>query len=264
MSISQLKIYSTWPFWMSLAILLVNDHIIKSECPGWISGKLSDFSGIFLFVLFLRESFVKDIVVSSAFIIIAFTFWKSSLSQEAITQFNNLGVFHIARVIDYTDLFALIMIPIANYVFEWKDRFIIVLGPEKIVQSVAIIITTFAITATSMAPSPRQQFIGNPLADSFTPMQKMLFELEEIVELHNLSCVQCDITKDYGEFRYIDYSMKYFINHQENSLEVHFNIDFRVIMWGYKRETVEKIDKLKNDLLLVIESNESYIRLIFR
>lgn len=30
----------------SLAILLVNDHVLKAAYPGWLTGKLSDFAGL--------------------------------------------------------------------------------------------------------------------------------------------------------------------------------------------------------------------------
>ena len=35
--------------WLSIALLLVNDHILKVIYPSWITGKLSDFAGLFFF-----------------------------------------------------------------------------------------------------------------------------------------------------------------------------------------------------------------------
>ena len=35
--------------WLSIALLLVNDHILKVFCPSWLTGKLSDFAGLFFF-----------------------------------------------------------------------------------------------------------------------------------------------------------------------------------------------------------------------
>ena len=38
------------PFsWMSIGLLLVNDHLLKGLFPGVITGKLSDFAGLFFF-----------------------------------------------------------------------------------------------------------------------------------------------------------------------------------------------------------------------
>ena len=35
--------------WLSIALLVVNDHILKVVYPSWITGKLSDFAGLFFF-----------------------------------------------------------------------------------------------------------------------------------------------------------------------------------------------------------------------
>jgi len=33
--------------WLSIGLLFANDHILKVVCPSWITGKLSDFAGLF-------------------------------------------------------------------------------------------------------------------------------------------------------------------------------------------------------------------------
>jgi len=35
--------------WLSIALLLINDHVLKTVSPSWLTGKLSDFTGIFFF-----------------------------------------------------------------------------------------------------------------------------------------------------------------------------------------------------------------------
>lgn len=37
----------------AIATLIVNDHLLKSHVPGWITGKLSDVAGMIFFPLFL-------------------------------------------------------------------------------------------------------------------------------------------------------------------------------------------------------------------
>lgn len=37
----------------ALAMLIVNDHILKQHYPGWVTGKLSDIAGMVFFPLFL-------------------------------------------------------------------------------------------------------------------------------------------------------------------------------------------------------------------
>jgi len=37
----------------AIALLIINDHYLKAEYPGWVTGKLSDFAGLVFFPLLL-------------------------------------------------------------------------------------------------------------------------------------------------------------------------------------------------------------------
>ena len=43
-------------FLVGLALLLVNDHVLKHACPGWVTGKLSDFAAMLVTPLFLQAA----------------------------------------------------------------------------------------------------------------------------------------------------------------------------------------------------------------
>jgi quinol monooxygenase YgiN len=40
------RVLGSWPFVTSVAILLINDHVLKARFPGWWTGKLSDVAGV--------------------------------------------------------------------------------------------------------------------------------------------------------------------------------------------------------------------------
>ena len=40
----------------ALALLIFNDHVLKAACPGWWTGKLSDFAGLAVFPLLVAAS----------------------------------------------------------------------------------------------------------------------------------------------------------------------------------------------------------------
>lgn len=40
----------------AIVLLLVNDHVLKSAYPGWVTGKLSDVAGLVFFPLFLQAA----------------------------------------------------------------------------------------------------------------------------------------------------------------------------------------------------------------
>lgn len=100
-------------FLISLFLLLLNDISLKYEFHNAFTGKLSDFCGLFAFGLFWLAVFPnrkKTVLIS---ITIFFIWWKSSLSTTFIATWNEAMPFHIARVIDYWDLTALIVLILA-------------------------------------------------------------------------------------------------------------------------------------------------------
>jgi len=99
---------------VGLFLLLVNDYFLKQAFPGAISGKLSDFAGLFIFSMLAIEVFSKKPAVTLALIGITFIFWKSSLSDAFISIWNLNGVYRIGRVVDYSDLMALSVLPVAR------------------------------------------------------------------------------------------------------------------------------------------------------
>ncbi|MDX2361144.1 MAG: hypothetical protein QNK23_10075 [Crocinitomicaceae bacterium] len=127
----------------ALAILVVNDWFLKSLWPGMITGKLSDFVGLFAFALFWLALFPKKKHVVVWIIAGLFVVWKSSLSQGFIEGWNGIAPFKIGRVIDYWDLTALIVIPLSLKV---TPRPIIV---SRIAHWSVFCIAAFAFGATS-------------------------------------------------------------------------------------------------------------------
>lgn len=43
---------------LAVVVLLVNDHLLKRAWPGFVTGKLSDFAGMFFFPWFLHAAWV--------------------------------------------------------------------------------------------------------------------------------------------------------------------------------------------------------------
>lgn len=107
-------IFSSYGFNIALAILLLNDFILKDLYGNWLTGKLSDFAGLFVFSLFFIAFFSKYRQVVLYVTGILFIFWKSPFSQPSINFWNSLSIFSIQRVVDYTDLFALLVLPLAG------------------------------------------------------------------------------------------------------------------------------------------------------
>ncbi|MGC6432431.1 MAG: hypothetical protein ACON5F_15415 [Jejuia sp.] len=99
-------------FLTSVGLLILNDFYLKYHFHNYLTGKLSDFVGLFAFAYFVSLFFKNNIKLIYVLTGIAFLFWKSSFSQFAIAFMNNIGV-GINRIVDYSDLIALSILPIS-------------------------------------------------------------------------------------------------------------------------------------------------------
>jgi hypothetical protein len=132
-------------FLVGLCILLLNDFVLKQHFHNSFTGKLSDFAGLFVFSLFWtiftpRYKFPIYLLTATLFI-----FWKSEHSQSLIEGWNSLQLFRVGRTVDYSDLIALIMLPISYAYSSLKAH---VDSPHEALYGIAVI-AVFAFTATS-------------------------------------------------------------------------------------------------------------------
>lgn len=100
-------------FMVSLLALVANDHLFKTLVPGMVTGKLSDFAGVFAFTLFWSALLPAWRMPVSLAIAAAFAAWKLPVSQSAIDFWNAHVPLPIGRTSDPSDLLALVMVPLA-------------------------------------------------------------------------------------------------------------------------------------------------------
>lgn len=80
---SRLKLVTSPCFLLAIALLGANDFLFKPLFHNWLTGKVSDFAGLFAFALFLIAivpRFPWAMVCLSGF---GFVVWKSELAQPA-------------------------------------------------------------------------------------------------------------------------------------------------------------------------------------
>lgn len=147
---NKLQSVNNIPFLVCLAVLLLNDFYLKAEYHNWITGKLSDICGLFVFASFWAAIFPDKkhkVYISTALL---FVLWKSPYSQGFIDFFSQ-AFYPIHRLVDVTDLFALFILPIAFY-YNPENSARLKLNPV-----VLGLLTIFSFCATSV-PEPTQQF----------------------------------------------------------------------------------------------------------
>lgn len=100
-------------FIAALVVLVVNDHVLKAWFGNALTGKLSDFAGLFALAYFLSALAGRGARAIHATVALAFVFWKSPWSQPLIDAWNGLAPMQIGRVVDVTDAMALAILPLS-------------------------------------------------------------------------------------------------------------------------------------------------------
>jgi len=137
-------LYKKWFLW-AVFILLINDFFLKYQFHNFLTGKISDFAGLFAFSYFL-SLFTKKIKSAYYFTFVFFIFWKTEASQPFINFLNTLNL-NIYRVIDYSDFIAFLILPIS---YRYRKEGIIQHFNRSLIKSTSIaIITCFSFIATT-------------------------------------------------------------------------------------------------------------------
>ena len=142
---TNLRLLCTPAFLLALALLLLNDFWWKSAYGNFLTGKLSDFAGLFAFGLFWMALFPQHKKTAGLMAGLWFVFWKSPYSQPLIDHWNAITGLEYARVVDYGDLWALLMLPLA-YFFAQRPK---VQQPLRLSPVLPLGIAIFAFFATS-------------------------------------------------------------------------------------------------------------------
>ena len=139
-------------FIFGLFILLLNDFYLKYEFGNFITGKLSDFAGLLIFPMFVA-SIIPRLSKSISFITgIGFIIWKLPLFSPVIDLINLYSPITIHRVIDYSDYFSLLILPLSHYLINYgESRLLIARKHFRFMSRYALLgISFFAFCATSI------------------------------------------------------------------------------------------------------------------
>lgn len=134
-------------FIISLILLLFNDFYLKDVFHNFLTGKLSDLSGLFIFPLFWYSIFKKKKLLIYWLTAVMFILWKSPIATNLILGWNDLNIYQISRIVDYSDFFALAVLPI-SYFYRPKSinySFRISIRPEVTI----FVLTAFSFLATA-------------------------------------------------------------------------------------------------------------------
>lgn len=140
-----LHVLASPEFMVGLFLLLLNDFVLKQQFHNGLTGKLSDFAGLFIFPLFWSAVFPDRKRVIYLGTAVGFIVWKTPYAQPLIDGWNELTIFPIARTVDLSDTASLLILPFSYIVSFRNPRYAI---SRPVIYGVAAV-SLFAFTATS-------------------------------------------------------------------------------------------------------------------
>jgi hypothetical protein len=194
-------VLTTWPFLVSLVALLLNDSWLKGSYPGLVTGKLSDFAGVALVGLLLLAFDSTHPIRTMTAIAVTFAWWKSPLSQWAIDAFNAHSPLVIGRIVDYTDLVAVAVLPAVASVARCPFAFQI---PGETLRRILVVpvaaLTILGVMATSVIPTRQDYQVRRPDPSSHLNRDVIAKTLARIAEEYGLKCKDCTQTSSRARY----------------------------------------------------------------
>ena len=217
-----------WPFLAALAVLLLNDFWLKSRYPGLVTGKLSDFAGVAVIALPLLAVFPRHARAIYLGIAGAFLWWKSPLSASFLALANEVLPYRIGRVVDYTDLVALLVLPFCSLVT--RDLRVEPGRLRRVLAIPVMAVAVFATAATSMPPPPHMEITIRTI-DPEVALDRAgaVDTIEFVMKASRVPCIECAQRERKGTYGDEEVSVVYYFPSPES---VYLRITWYNDMWG--------------------------------
>lgn len=213
LSVQRIRAIATsWPFMISLAALLLNDIYLKHHYAGLLTGKLSDFSGIFLVALIFFTLLPRWPYPVSSVVVATFVWWKSPLSEKFIGLVQQAGGAGFGRIIDYTDLFALAIVPLAYVISQCVESYqISVCTLRRVLATPMLAIAFLATLGTSVMPLHRGYEIRETKESDHISASLAADTIRSVAESHGLKCISCERLVETAKYSDGDIKLEYAI-----------------------------------------------------
>lgn len=140
-------------FITAVLLLIANDWYFKQTFHNGLTGKLSDFAGLFAFPFLWSALFPRKARPVYFFTLLFFIVWKSPLMQPVINALNGAGI-RAHRTVDYTDYIALISLPLSFYRFNKPAAYQV----RPVILNMLMVCCLISFIATTMPPGTYTRF----------------------------------------------------------------------------------------------------------
>ncbi|WP_426059053.1 hypothetical protein [Hymenobacter sp. B1770] len=180
-------------FVLCLLTLIGNDWFGKTMFANALTGKLSDFAGLFAFPFvfsLLLPRYVKTVHWTIALL---FLMWKSEAVQPLLDLLNSWGL-PIGRTVDYTDCMALLSVPVSYFVIGRAPS--LQLNHRQF--TAVICISSVAFMATTMARIQTRKYVGINKEYRFAFSQRELVSRLNLLQTQYINRLSGDVDFDSG------------------------------------------------------------------
>lgn len=219
---------------------------MKTMFHNEITGKLSDFSGLFAFPFLFSLVFPKFKKTIHLFSGILFVFWNSEFSQVTINTLNNIGL-PVIRTVDYSDNIALLSILLSYRLLSNKVNYKV----KPIFQKTLVVISCLAFMATTLPPHENRKFVNIDKEYRFNFSKRELISrlnMVQIKEVRNINKYSgtVDFNSETNVFHYNGKSDTLALIIDQNKIENQDTIIFKtsfseIIITGNKTESQLKL-----------------------
>lgn len=190
----------SWPFVLSVGLLLVNDLFLKAAYPGLVTGKLSDFAGLFMVALPLLAIFPSRKLLVCVLLAALFAWWKSGLSSFFIAWVQASGLPRFGRTVDLSDLFALPVLLLACHLTERIEHFPLPLpAPKKMILGPIAAIALFAALGSSQMPTKTSQYAIRDTTGRMALQREAVAQvIASVAAQYGMKCHECAQSQERG------------------------------------------------------------------
>lgn len=239
----------SWPFLLSLAVLITNDLYLKSAFPGWLTGKLSDVAGIYLVALLVTASSPTKKYMGAMILALGFLYWKSPLSQWFVDSMNSMLQVRIGRVVDYSDLLALLTIPIAWATVTDGATNSRKLLTHKLLSIPIAVVAVLAVSGTSVLMPFGEYSIRNTDDENLVDESAFVVAIERVAAEYELQCENCEATTDEALYFNEDMDFWYSLDKANNGVRFRIRVT-KMRGWILPNPDYDLFDRFMRDLKL--------------
>lgn len=191
-------------FVFSVFVLVLNDWCLKILFHNNLTGKLSDFAGLFAFPFLLSLVFTNNKRAVHILSGLLFIFWNTEISQPLISYLRSYGL-PVNRTIDITDNIALVSIFISYLSHKYSFGY---LKLKPLFRVFLICISCIAFMATTLPPRQNRKFVDINKEYEFSISKRELVSRLNTIQLNEIK-----------NLKHMDFDSKKNVFHYYNSVD---------------------------------------------